>query len=91
MCPKLWLSLNTDKIILKLSSKLHLIKLFWLTCPTFDIFLKYIIYDGINILVNILEEEWETILDGQLKLLQEVRVVEGAHLKFEKEHTNAIF
>lgn len=41
--------------------------------------LKDRINDWINVLVQIVKEEWEAILDGHLKVLQEVTVVEGFH------------
>lgn len=47
---------------------------------TFDVLLQYIINHWINIFINILEQEWETILDCKFQLLKEIGVIESAHL-----------
>ena len=58
---------------------------YWQICSlTLDILLQHIINDRIDVFINILEQEWESILDSQLQLLQEVRIVEGANLHGEK-------
>ncbi len=52
---------------------------------TFDVFLQYIIYDRVDVLIYVLEEEWEAIFDSHLKLLQEVRIIKCAHLVRKKQ------
>ena len=47
---------------------------------TFDVFLEHVVDDGVDVLVDVLEEEREAVLDGHLQLFQEVGVVERAHL-----------
>ena len=37
------------------------------------------INDWINVLIQVFKKEWEAILDGHLKVLQEVAVIEGLH------------
>lgn len=49
---------------------------------TFDVFLQHIINNRINILIDIFEEDRESIFDGQLQLFQEVRIVECQHLEW---------
>ena len=51
---------------------------------TFDVLLEYVVDDGVDVLVDVLEEEREAVLDGHLQLLQEVGVVERAHLPAER-------
>ena len=36
---------------------------------------------GVDVLIDIFEEEREAVLDGQLQLLQEIRIVECANLR----------
>ena len=55
---------------------------------TFDILFQYIINYRINVFINIFEEEWEAIFNGHLQLLQEVRVIEGAHLEWRQYMKN---
>ena len=47
---------------------------------TFYIFVQDIIDDGINVFVDIFEEKRKSVFDGQLELLEKVRIVEGANL-----------
>ena len=47
---------------------------------TFDIFLQHVVYDGVDILIHIFEQEGEAIFDGHLQLFQEVTVIECAYL-----------
>lgn len=44
-----------------------------------EAFLKDRINDWINVLIQIFKEEWEAVLDGHLKVLQEITVIEGLH------------
>lgn len=48
--------------------------------PTFDVLFQYIVYDWINVFIHVFEQEWETILNSQLQLFQEVMIIECAHL-----------
>ena len=48
---------------------------------TLGVFFEYVVNDGVNVLINILEEAGEAVLDGELQLLQKVVVVERAHLQ----------
>ena len=52
---------------------------------TFNILFKHIVNDRVYVLINILEKEWEAIFNGQLQLLQEVRVVKCANLKLQNK------
>ena len=47
---------------------------------TFDVLLQYVVDDGIDVLVHVLEKERKAVLDSELQLLQKVRVVKRAHL-----------
>lgn len=47
---------------------------------TFDVLFQYIVYDWVNVFIHIFEQEWETILNSQLQLFQEVMIIECAHL-----------
>lgn len=53
--------------------------------PTTDVLLEHVVDDGVDVLIDILEEEWEAILNGHLQLFQEVRVVERAHLAEQRD------
>ena len=53
----------------------------WREIFTFDVFLQHVVNDGVDVFIHIREEEREAILDGQLQLLEEVWVIEGAHLQ----------
>ena len=53
---------------------------------TFDVLFQYVVNDRINVLVHVLEKEWKAVLDSQLQLLQEVRVVKRAHLVQQKSY-----
>lgn len=44
--------------------------------------LQHRVNDWINVLIQVLEEEGEPILDGQLQMLQEVTIIESLHLAF---------
>lgn len=37
-----------------------------------EVLLKHSVDDGVNVLVQVLKQEWEAVLDGELQLLQEV-------------------
>ena len=50
---------------------------------TFDGPVQNGVNDGVNVFVHITEEEWEAKFDGNLQVLQEVRVIESAHLQCE--------
>ena len=52
-----------------------------MTTPTLDVFREHVVDDGIDVFVYVTEEEREAVLDGHLQLLQEVWVVECAHLE----------
>jgi hypothetical protein len=45
--------------------------------------LQHRVDDRVDVLVTTLKQEWEAVLDSQLKLLQEVRVMEGLDLSQE--------
>ena len=53
---------------------------------TFNILFKHIVNDRVYVLIHILEKEREAIFNGQLQLLQEVRVVKCAHLKLQNKY-----
>ena len=52
---------------------------------TFDNFLQYVINDRVNVLINITEQEWKTVANGHLQLLQEIAVIERGNLRLEKD------
>ena len=49
--------------------------------------IQALLQDGVNdrvdVLIKVLKQERESILDGQLQLLEEVAVIEGLHLAIE--------
>ena len=49
---------------------------------TFDGPVQNRINDRINVLIHVTEETREAKLDGNLQVLQEVRVIESAHLQW---------
>ena len=47
---------------------------------TFDVFVEHIIDNRIDVLINVFEQDWEAVFDGQLQLLQEIMIIERNHL-----------
>ena len=48
---------------------------------TFNIFLQDIVYDWVDVFVNILEQKRKSVFDRHFQLLQKIRVVERANLR----------
>jgi len=46
----------------------------------FDVFSENIVDDGVDVVVDVLEEAWKAVLDAKFQLLEEVRVVERQNL-----------
>ena len=47
---------------------------------TFDVLGENVVDDGVDVIVDVLEETRKAVLDTQLQLLEKVRVVEGENL-----------
>ena len=48
---------------------------------TKDVLLEDVVDDWIDVFINILEENRETVFDGQFELLQEIWIIESQHLQ----------
>lgn len=48
---------------------------------TFDVLLNHILYYRVYVFTYILEQEWEAIFDSQLKLFEEVWIIECGNLQ----------
>ena len=72
MCVCVCVCVHTDRHMCCLSSAAH----------TFDGPVQNRINDRINVLIHVTEETGEAKLDGNLQVLQEVRVIESAHLQW---------
>lgn len=45
-----------------------------------EVLLQHCVDDRVNVLIQVLKQEGEAVLDGQLQLLQEIDIVEGFDL-----------